>query len=154
MLSGYSGPGYPDVLAVYERNAGLIGTAAAAVLILVGFALLRRASIPADALLLGGVVTLVVASAGAISPKTTLVSLGAGVLGLLGALATGHLRLGAPLRRGTGAAATGSRVGSRVFSVLHPVAVGALSVVVFFVGVFAFYPRPRTPSRLRSGSGR
>ncbi|AMM32547.1 hypothetical protein SA2016_1873 [Sinomonas atrocyanea] len=142
VLSGYSGPGYPGVLAVYERNAGLIGTAAAAVLILVGFALLRRASIPADALLLGGVVTLVVASAGAISPKTTLVSLGVGVLGLLGALATGHLRLGAPLRRGTGAAATGSRVGSRVFSVLHPVAVGALSVVVFFVGVFAFYPPP------------
>jgi hypothetical protein len=134
VLSGYSGPGYPDVLAAYERDSGLIGTAAAAALIAAGFALLRRASIPADALLLGGIVTLAVASAGAISPKASGISVAAGVAGLLGSLVLGHVRA-----RGAAAA---SRVGEKVFAVLHPIACGALSVVVFFLGVFAVYPPP------------
>ncbi|MDQ0259998.1 hypothetical protein [Sinomonas atrocyanea] len=142
LVPGYTGPGYPDVLAAYGRDSGLIATAAAAALVACGFALLRRASIPADALILGGIVTSVVASAGAISPKTSMASVAAGVLGFLGALAAGHVRLAGRRPSPAAVPAGGSRAGSKVFAVLHPVAVGALSVVVFFVGFFAFYPAP------------
>lgn len=143
-LAGYAGPGYPTAMVDYARDSGLLASAAALVLLAAGTAVLRRASIPADALLLGGLVVLVVGSARAISPTPPPVSFIAGVLALVVALAVGHLRLvGKRWSADSVAGATsGPRSGSRMFAVVHPLATGALTVAVFYLGVNAFYPEP------------
>lgn len=142
-LGGYFGSGYPDTMAVYGRNFALIASSAAVVLLAAGFALVRRASIPADALLLGGLVALVMGTTRAISPRTAVVSFVVGVFALLVALVVGHLRMvGRRWLPAVEADGSGPRAGSRMFAVLHPLATGVLAVVVFFVGINAFYPEP------------
>lgn len=144
-LPGYVASDFPVVLAEYGRNSGLIVTVLAVLLIAAGFALRSSASIPADALILGGLIALVEGSARAMSAKTSVVSFAVGVLSFLVALAAGHLRLVGWAWRGAATPAQARPgAGARMFAVAHPLAAGALSVTVFYVGISAFYPEPGT----------